>query len=65
MKPGTTAAMILLACIAIIHAWRVAMEVPVTVGTTAIPLWASVVGMLIAGTLSVLLWRESRPEQSH
>ncbi len=62
MKPGTTGAMILLALISLIHLLRVVMGVPVTVGTTAIPTWASVVGMLIAGTLSVLLWRESRPQ---
>jgi hypothetical protein len=60
MKPGTTVATIVLALIAVIHLLRVVLGVPVTVGVTAVPMWASVVGMFIAGALAFLLWRESR-----
>jgi len=30
------------------------------VGSTAMPMWVSVVGALVPGALAVLLWRESR-----
>jgi hypothetical protein len=59
MKPGSTGAMILLALIAVVHVLRVVMGIPVTVGTTVVPMWASVLGTLISGTLAVSLWRES------
>lgn len=61
MRPGATIAMILLALIALLHVIRVIMGVPLVVGTTAIPMWASILGTIVTGTVAVLLWREGQP----
>lgn len=61
MKPGSAAAMILLALISALHLVRVALGIPITVGTTAIPAWASLAATVITGAISVRLWRESHP----
>ena len=54
MKPKTyyliTAA--LLAAVAILHAVRAALHLPVQIGTWDLPMWMSVVGMLITGALA-------------
>lgn len=47
-----------LVCIA--HALRVAFQVPVTAGTTQIPVWMSLPAAIVTGTLAVLMWRETR-----
>jgi hypothetical protein len=56
MKPKTyyllTAT--LLAVVAILHAVRAALHLPVQIGTWEVPMWMSVGGMLVTGTLSVL-----------
>lgn len=61
MRPGSAVAMILLALIGILHLLRVLLEIPITVGITTIPMWASLVATIIAGAVSVLLWRERHP----
>lgn len=59
MKPGAAVAMILLALIGILHLLRVLLGIPITVGITTIPMWASLAATVIACGISVLLWRES------
>ena len=44
----------LMAVVAILHAVRTALHVPVQIGTWAAPMWLSVVGLIVAGTLSAL-----------
>lgn len=39
--------------VALAHVARLALDVPVQVGTTAIPMWVSWFGLLVAGGLSV------------
>ena len=60
MKPFTTLAAILLALIALVHLYRLVRPFEVVVGGTAIPMWVSIVGLVVAGGLSIMLWRESR-----
>ena len=56
MKPKTYCLITatLLGVVALLHAARAALHVPVQIGTWAAPLWLSAVGMAVAGTLSVI-----------
>lgn len=40
--------------VALAHVARLALDVPVQVGSTTVPMWASWLGLLVAGGLS--LW---------
>ena len=60
MKPASRIASILLGLVALLQLLRVVNQVEVTVGGTSIPMWPSGVAVVVAGTLSFLLWRESR-----
>ena len=60
MKPFTTLAAILLALISLAHLYRLVRPFEVVVGGTQIPMWVSIGGLVVAGGLSIMLWRESR-----
>jgi hypothetical protein len=67
MKSFTTAAVVIFTLIAGLHLARIVLdwkviigESVVAVGGTSIPMWASYLGVVIAGGLAVMLWRESR-----
>jgi hypothetical protein len=60
MKPFTTLAILVFGLIALIHLYRLIKPFPVVVGGMAVPQWISVVGLLLAGVLALMLWRESR-----
>ena len=59
-KPWATLAAIIFLLVALIHLYRLAVPFAITIGATQVSQSASLVGLLIAGTLSVLLFRESR-----
>jgi len=59
MKPITILAAIIFALISIGHLLRLIFQVPVTVAGITMPVWASMIGALVAAVLAVLLWRES------
>lgn len=59
MKPGAAVAMTLLALIAVIHVVRVLLKVPVIIGTTTVPMWASLVAAIVSGVVAIALWREA------
>ena len=61
MKPFTTITILFLALIAIVHLWRLIFPFQVNVAGTALPTWVSAIGLVVAGGLSFMLWRESRP----
>jgi len=60
MKPFTTIAAVIFALIAFVHILRVFLGWEVTVNRMAVPMWASVVGLVIAAGLAVMLLREAR-----
>ena len=60
MKPFTTIAATVFALVALAHACRLVLGWTVVVAGCALPMWLSLAGLVVAGTLSVLLWREAR-----
>jgi hypothetical protein len=58
MKPFTTLAVVLLSLVALAHAIRFLLHLPVTIGGTSVPQWVSIGGTLIPAALAVGLWRE-------
>jgi hypothetical protein len=63
MKPFTTLAIAIFTLVALTHLCRVFLGWDVVVAGTAIPMWASYLGLLIAGVLAVMLYREVRGEK--
>jgi hypothetical protein len=61
MKPFTSAAAVLLALIALLQLLRFILGWPVSVNAVDIPAWVSALAFVVAGGLSVMLWRERRP----
>ena len=60
MKPFTTVAVVFLALIAVVHLLRLFAAWEVAVAGFVIPVWWSALGVLIAGGLALMVWRESR-----
>jgi hypothetical protein len=60
MKPFTTLAIIIFALIALAHLYRLIRPFEVVVCGMVLPQWISAAGLIVAGTLAVMLWRESR-----
>jgi len=60
MKPFTTIAVVLFAVIAIVHLLRLFTGWEVVVVGFVVPVWWSAIGLVIAGTLSIMVWREAR-----
>jgi len=58
MKPATTTATVLLLLVAVAHTLRLLFAVPVTVGSTSVPLWVSGLGALVPIVLAIGVWRE-------
>lgn len=60
MKPYSTIACGLFALIAAAHLARLLCHADVTVAGFSVPMWVSLVGMIIAAVLAFGLWRESK-----
>jgi len=56
MKPFTTATIVILALVAIVHVLRLLLGWSITINGTDIPMWASIVGFVISAGLAVGLW---------
>jgi hypothetical protein len=63
VKPFTTIAIVIFSLMAALHVLRLIFGWEAVIDGLVIPMWASVVGLIIAGGLAVMLWRESRPEK--
>ncbi len=59
-KPFTLIAVIVFAIVALLHAVRLFTYFTVVLGSHTIPMWASWVGLVVAGTLAIMVWRENR-----
>ena len=59
-KPFTTTAVGIFALVALLHVLRLALGWEATIQGSVIPLWVSILGVVIAGGLAIMLWRESR-----
>ncbi len=65
MKPITTIAAVLLGLIALVHLLRLVFGWGLVINETIVPMWLSVVGLLVFAFVAVMLWRErggQRPE---
>jgi hypothetical protein len=59
-RPFTTIAALIFACMALIHVYRLFTDFQIILGSHTIPMWVSYVGIVVAGGLSIGLFRESR-----
>ena len=60
MKPFTVIAIVVFALVSLSHLVRYFLGWGITVNTVAIPMWVSLLGFVIAGTLAFMLWREMK-----
>jgi len=60
MKPFTTLAVALFTLIAVLHLLRLFAGWEVVVTGYVVPIWFSLPGLIIAGGLAVMVWREAR-----
>jgi hypothetical protein len=59
MKPFATATVAILALVVIVHLLRLLADWSVSVNGIDIPMWVSVIALVLAGGLALGLWRES------
>jgi hypothetical protein len=60
MKPSTTTAATVLGIVALAHLYRLIRPFDIVVAGWSAPQWVSIVGLVVAGGLSIMLWREAR-----
>ena len=60
MKPFTTIAVALFTLIAVVHLLRLFAGWEIVVVGFSIPVWWSAIGLVVAGGLALMLWREAR-----
>jgi tellurite resistance protein TehA-like permease len=60
VKPFTTIAIVIFSLVAVLHVLRLIFGWEVVINGLVMPMWASVVGTIVAGGLTVMVWRESR-----
>jgi hypothetical protein len=60
MKPFTTVAVVVFSLVALLQLLRVALGWEVSVNGIIIPFWASLIACVVAATLALMLWRETR-----
>ena len=60
MRPFTTIAVVVFACVAVLQLARFTQGWPVSIAGFAVPVWASAVVFVVATVLALMLWRENR-----
>ena len=60
MKPFTTIAIAVFTIVGIVHLLRLMLGFDVIIAGWAVPMWANLVGAVIAGVLALMLAREAR-----
>ena len=59
-KPFAMLAVLVFALVALAHLLRLVYGWEATINGAAVPMWASILALVVAGGLAVGLWRESR-----
>jgi uncharacterized integral membrane protein len=59
-KSWTMLAAVIFLLMALVHLYRLAVPFEVTFGPCHLPQWASIIGVIVAGGLSLMLFREAR-----
>ena len=59
MKTGTLLAIVLLTLVALAHLLRLIMSIEVVIENWQVPIWISMVGVIVPAALALLLFRES------
>ena len=59
-RPFTLIAAIIFALMAIVHAYRLLTHFQIIAGSHMLPMWLSIVAIVVTGILAVGLYRESR-----
>jgi hypothetical protein len=60
VKPFTSIAVVIFTVIAIVHLFRLFQGWAVTVAGFVVPVWWSALGLVIAGGLAIMVWREAQ-----
>ena len=60
MKPFTTIAIVIFSLVAVLHVLRMIFGWEVVINGLVMPMWVSVVGIIVAGGLALMVWREAR-----
>ncbi len=63
MKPFTTIAIVIFSLVAVLHVLRLIFGWQAVIDGLVIPMWASVVGLIIAVGLAIMLWREAKGDR--
>ena len=63
VKPFTTIAIVIFSLVAVLHVLRLIFGWEVVINGLVMPMWVSVVGIIVAGGLAVMVWREARTEK--
>jgi hypothetical protein len=58
-KPFTLIAVLVFAIVALVHVVRLFTHFQVIIGSHTIPMWASWAGLVLAGVMAVMVWREN------
>ena len=59
-KPFTMLAVLVFAVVALLHLFRLVFGWEATINGAAVPMWASIPALVVAGGLAAGLWWESR-----
>jgi hypothetical protein len=60
MKPFTTIAIAVFTLVAVAHLLRLVFGWEVVVTGYVVPVWWSALGLIVAGGLALMVWREAR-----
>ena len=60
MKTGTFIAVVLFALVALAHLLRLAMSTEIMIENWQVPMWMSVLGVIVPAGVALLLFKESR-----
>jgi len=59
-KPFTMLAVVVFGLVALVHLLRLVYGWEATINGAAVPMWASILALVVSGGLAVMLWQESR-----